>query len=328
MTAKSLKTLTIVFSDPAWTIGTQQTEFATLNASVAAPPVNTISIQTLSVSASTPGQDTVGLLYTPDLDPNDPCFDASRFYVPFNVTRQGSLPNEDYNLIAIAPWISSTCTLAYMQAAQSDPCNGFLLYDPNDTTSDLPPGPDDPKWDLGDDGLYKSRNKYPIYVIDGQSGSRLMQQSAQYSGNMTGVPHGSVLATAYDPRDYVRLYVDISVAFNNSLPSLWVFLLIVLGILIGTIAAIFMSIHCLQRSRRQSLRRRIISGEVDLEALGIQRLIVPQNLLDQMPIFEYGTGKLCNEAQQTFSDEKGKDRSWYDSYARTTAQYKGLISSL
>lgn len=48
--------------------------------------------------------------------------------------------------------------------------------------------------------------------------------------------------------------------------------------------------HLLQRRRRQNLRRRVASGEVDLEALGIKRLTVPQELLDTMPLYTYGTG--------------------------------------
>lgn len=75
------------------------------------------------------------------------------------------------------------------------------------------------------------------------------------------------------------------------MPGLWVFLLIVLGILLGIMAAASVLMHYLQRRRRQNLRRRIVTGEVDLEALGIQRLTVPQAVLDRMPLFEYGSGK-------------------------------------
>src|SRR6266498_200827 len=43
----------------------------------------------------------------------------------------------------------------------------------------------------------------------------------------------------------------------------------------------------IQRKHRQNLRRRIADGEVDLEALGIKRLNVPQDLLDKMPLHTY-----------------------------------------
>jgi hypothetical protein len=48
--------------------------------------------------------------------------------------------------------------------------------------------------------------------------------------------------------------------------------------------------HLLQRRRRQTLRRRVANGEVDLEALGIKRLTVPQEILDTMPLYTYGDG--------------------------------------
>lgn len=44
------------------------------------------------------------------------------------------------------------------------------------------------------------------------------------------------------------------------------------------------------------MRRRVASGEVDLEALGIKRLTVPQELLDEMPLYTYGTGKPVSKA--------------------------------
>jgi len=45
--------------------------------------------------------------------------------------------------------------------------------------------------------------------------------------------------------------------------------------------------HCIQQRRRESLRRRVASGEIDLEALGIKRLTVPQDILDKMPLYTY-----------------------------------------
>jgi hypothetical protein len=46
-------------------------------------------------------------------------------------------------------------------------------------------------------------------------------------------------------------------------------------------------LHCIQRKRRQQLRRRVASGEVDLEALGIKRLTVPKYILDKLPLHIY-----------------------------------------
>lgn len=64
----------------------------------------------------------------------------------------------------------------------------------------------------------------------------------------------------------------------------------VLGILLAIIGATSLLMHWLQRRRRQTLRRRVANGEVDLEALGIKRLTVPQEILDGMPLYTYGSG--------------------------------------
>lgn len=256
---------------------------------------NARSISTVSQNGLAAGKDITGLLYTPDLDIHDRCFNITRPYV-LNATRQGSLPNEDYNLIALAPWVSPECTLSFLQSAYSDPTNGFLFYVPNNST-DTPPGASDPQWDLGDSGAWRTTYQFPVFAIPGPVGALLMHESQQYSGNLTSVPYGNILAQSNDPRDYVRLFVDIGIASSSNLPSLWVFLLIVLGVLFAIILAASITMHCAQRRRRQSLRRRVVRGEVNLEALGIQRLTVPQNLLDEMPLFEYGSGKALKEEE-------------------------------
>ena len=163
--------------------------------------------------------------------------------------------------------------------------------------SSPPAGADDPKWDLGDGGAWKSTNKYPVYAVNGAVGYTLMSRSALYSGNVTAVPYGNLLAPAYGAHAYIRMYITISLSSPSNLPPLWVFLIIVIGILLGIIVATILTMQFLQRKQRRSLRRRIIDGEVDLEALGIQRLIVPQELLDRMLIFEFGTGKTFGTAE-------------------------------
>lgn len=45
--------------------------------------------------------------------------------------------------------------------------------------------------------------------------------------------------------------------------------------------------HLMQRNRRQSLRRRIRAGDIDLEAIGLKRITVPTDLLNKMPLVTY-----------------------------------------
>ena len=45
--------------------------------------------------------------------------------------------------------------------------------------------------------------------------------------------------------------------------------------------------HCVQRRRRERLRRRVISGELNLEQLGVKRLTVPRRILEEMPLYTF-----------------------------------------
>ena len=227
-----------------------------------------------------------GLLYVPDLDNSDPCLNISQQYITQSTTRQANLPPTDYSLIALAPWISANCTLSYLAAARADPARAFVFY-PTDNSTDQPPPMNDPMWGLNDGGAWKSQNKYPVYAVPGQTGALLMHHLGKYSGNMTDVENGHLLTEMYDSRDYVRLYTVITTGSQASLPSLWVFLLVILGILLVIIAVTSLLMHCIQRGHRRNLRRRVANGEVDLEALGIKRLTVPQEVVDRMPMFVY-----------------------------------------
>lgn len=77
---------------------------------------------------------------------------------------------------------------------------------------------------------------------------------------------------------------------GSQLPSLWVFLVIVLGLLIIVIGATSVMMHLVQRRRRNNLRHRVVNGEVDLEALGVKRLTVPRQYLEKLPLYTYSAG--------------------------------------
>lgn len=290
MSAQSLQVVTLDLPNPAYDPDAAE-DYHRINSNMSFTYLTTFNLRTLSTNGATPGDDVSGLLYTPDLPTNSACVAASAPYVPANATRRANLPSTDYDLVAIAPWLSSACVQQYLDSAYGDPVRGFLWFLPNDTTEDQPPPPTSPVWQLPDDSGWKNQNDYPMYAIPGISARILMNASDAYSKNMTDVPDGHVLTEYFDSRDYVRLFVDIDTAGSTtSLPSLWIFLLVVLAILLLVIGVTSLSMHWLQRRRRQTLRRRVASGEVDLEALGIKRLTVPQEILDRMPLYIYGSG--------------------------------------
>ncbi|KAJ9628744.1 hypothetical protein H2203_002646 [Taxawa tesnikishii (nom. ined.)] len=285
MSAIDFQVITLVFPDPTLYPGAQG-NFQRVNSSVSFSEFISGTIRTLSTNTATQGVDVSGLLYTPDLAADDPCVNASAPYVPANVTRQSDLPDTDYDLIAIAPW------------RPIGPYPRLSLFLPNQGSS-LPPTANDAVWSLGDGGQWKSENRFPVYAVPTNEATLLMYQSSLYSGNMTDVPYGHALTETYDSRDYVRLFMNIDTgAGGPNLPSLWVFLLIILAILLAIVGITSLSMHLVQRRRREHLRRRVANGEVDLEALGIKRLTVPQELLDKMPQYAYGSAIAKSEASQ------------------------------
>ncbi|KAL8945702.1 MAG: hypothetical protein Q9222_007795, partial [Ikaeria aurantiellina] len=114
-----------------------------------------------------------------------------------------------------------------------------------------------------------------------------MTQLGQYSGELADAPNGSLLLEEYGDRVNARMYVTVQLSNATSLPSLWAFLLIVLGIVLFLIGVTSGIMHLYQRRRRNTLRRRILNGEVDLERLGIKRLTVPQEAINLLPQFVY-----------------------------------------
>ena len=221
-------------------------------------------------------------------------------YVPSNVTRISDLPTTQYLYLGFAPWFSAACTKSYLTAARGvQGLDGLIFYTPNNST-DKPPPVSDGTWNLNDGGQWKSQNKYPVYAVPGVDGAIIMQQLAQYSGNASSPKAVNILAQEQlDPTDSVRLYTTFGLNGGTSLPTLWAFLLIVLGIVLLIIGLTSLSMHYYQRRNRRALERRIRSGEVDLESLGIKRLRVPQEAVNNLPIFIY----VPNESKPTETNE-------------------------
>lgn len=123
----------------------------------------------------------------------------------------------------------------------------------------------------------------------------------QYNTDLLDVPYGQNISASglYSLDDYVRLVMTVDRNVSHSLPGLWIFLLIVLGLLclivvvtsIGMVSSLCTLLlkestdhvqHLHQYLARRDLRRRIAAGEVDLEVLGIKRLVVPKNYINAL----------------------------------------------
>ncbi|KAK7633073.1 hypothetical protein IWX48DRAFT_21739 [Phyllosticta citricarpa] len=245
------------------------------------------NVRTLSTNGISPGENIIGPLYVPDVQ-TDLCRNVTAPFIPANVTRYADLPPaKKYHQIAIAPWSSPQCVHEVLSNAAADPLLRAFIFFLTDDSVGIPPPANAVLWDLNDGGQWKSDRDFAIYAVSGSTGRLVMPELAAYSGNLTSVPYGRNLSALYHPSDYVRQIAQIPTNGGSQLPSLWVFLLIVLGLMIFAIAGSSLGVHWHQKRLRNQLRLRVIRGEIDLEALGIRRLTVPQEVLDRLPICLY-----------------------------------------
>ena len=210
--------------------------------------------------------------------------------MPSNITRLDDLPADSkYDLIAFAPWFSAECIPEYFQAARIPRVRAFIVFLPGQNNS-MPPVMNDNAWLLNDGGTWKVNNTFPTYAISSTTGEIIAGQMSLYSGSAADAPESDQFPAIVDPTDYVRLWATIDIETSNQLPSLWVFLVIVLGLLILVIGTTSVMMHIVQRRRRNSLRQRVVNGDVNLEMLGIKRVVVPRELLEKMPLYSYSGG--------------------------------------
>ncbi|KAK5080563.1 hypothetical protein LTR05_008506 [Lithohypha guttulata] len=235
-----------------------------------------------------------GLLYVPTLpdSANGTCATAQTI-VPSNVTTLASFPSDqNYPLVAIFPWTeSASCTQAYLAQARADAVRAAFTFQPA--------GPDlsqaTNSWNLNDTWSWKNENQYPIYAVAGATGAQILDQMALYSGSLTDAPNGATLAQQNDPRDFPRLFAHVDLQNSANVPSLWIFLIIVLAILLGIVIFASLIMHLIQRHQRRVLQRRLERGEVDLESLGIKKMNVPQHKIDEMPKYTYSESNTLSE---------------------------------
>ncbi|KAL7620477.1 hypothetical protein AAE478_009472 [Parahypoxylon ruwenzoriense] len=289
------------------------------------------NITTLSTtSVSTTNGVVQGLLYVPDLAADDPCQQLAATYIPRNVTRQVNLPTTNYKLIALAPWIDVNCTKSFLESARVDPIRAMLVYRPNEDTSQ-PPDDDSEVWNLGDGGAWKTRNRYPVYAIPGAAGNGMMRQLSLYSGDLSQVPFSSQIISTYSPNpaDYVRVWTELTVVTVSATLPLWAFVLIILGVIVAVIGSTSLLMHFVQGRRRAALRRRVMRGEVNLEALGIKRLTVPLAHIETFPLFTYNYDpQLPSSPTSAKSPQKKGRRSSEVSWKLPSARYDKNSSAI
>ncbi|KAJ5636731.1 uncharacterized protein N7484_010044 [Penicillium longicatenatum] len=231
-----------------------------------------------------------GLLFVPDLSPRDPCNEITGPFIPEDVTRHKDVSEFGYPVIGLAPWVSPECTQSFLAASREAGTNALVFFQPSNNESGIPPPPSSDQWSLHDDDQWMIDNNYPIYAVPGPAGVTLMNELATFSDGTSHNKTNNAFDTSSNParKSDTRLFtmLDADKAAASS-PSLWSFVLAILGTIFGLTLILVVLYRMMQRRRREVLRQRIESGEVDIEHLALNQLKVPGELVEKMPLYTY-----------------------------------------
>ncbi|KAK4862660.1 hypothetical protein LT330_002793 [Penicillium expansum] len=246
-------------------------------------------VQTIS-SNSIPKDGLVsGLLFVPSLDPHDPCYDITAPSVPSNVTRYEDVSEFGYSLVGLAPWVTAECSLSFLSAAQKVGTHAMIFFQPSDNETGIPPDSNDSRWAINDGDKWRMDNNYPVYAISGPAGTSLINDLSWYSN-----------ATPEDKRDNStekfalqtetsRLFARIETGEEGttSSTSVWSFVLAIAGTVLILSILLIIIYRLVLRKRRAQLQRRINAGQVDIEALALNQMTAPEEVVNKMPLYTY-----------------------------------------
>lgn len=122
-----------------------------------------------------------GLLFVPDLKPEDPCNSIVDEYIPANVTRYKDVSGFGYPIIGMAPWVSAECTLSFLAASREASTNALVFFEPTVNGTGLPPPQDDACWDINNKEDWTAQNNYPVFAVPGPAGKTLMHELSWFS---------------------------------------------------------------------------------------------------------------------------------------------------
>lgn len=145
-----------------------------------------------------------GLLYTPSLPSGHICQSSTiGGYIPPNATRVSDMNGFALSMIAIAPWTNKECATAFLENCFKDNVDtkAFLFY-PESPTLRFP-AENTSFWDI-----QYSQWKFPVFAVNHTTGRLLMDQVADYSGDVTTVWDRPLLAEQF-PEGFPRLHLKV-----------------------------------------------------------------------------------------------------------------------
>lgn len=216
-------------------------------------------------------------------------------------------------LIALAPFVDSRCGRAFADQATFDKARVLIfINDRNVNSSTMLSAPS------GVGAL-----SYSMISTSLTTGTNILYQMAKYRSNDTSSVPGTNMNNVIK-----RIGLEIATQSGNGLPKLWIS---VLGVLAGVLVLfilISLFLNLVQLRRRRDLRRRIATGQVNLEALGVRKLTVPLSILATLPIRTYKYGEMHFLPQNDVSSSTnreigGNDNSSNNSGGDAIQQHSG-----
>ncbi|KAL4993833.1 hypothetical protein BDV10DRAFT_16398 [Aspergillus recurvatus] len=285
MSASSLTTAATLFAGP----GKASNSTSSINGTAPFHFALDGNIQTLSAQNAPKDGTIEGLLFVPSLGSHDPCNNATASFIPANVTRHKDVAPFGYHTIGLAPWITPNCSQSFLDASRRVGTEALLFFLPA-TDNTKPPPPADSTWLLHGGSSWESENMYPVYAIPGPAGIALMEQLSWFSNNRT-LPQGQnneSAALSQSESWNVRLFSVIDLEKNGrKTPSIWGFLLAILGTVLVLCLILLLLYQLLQRRRRENLQRQLETDAVDHQPYDLRHFRVPREFLARLPLYVY-----------------------------------------
>ncbi|KAJ5920289.1 hypothetical protein N7516_011147 [Penicillium verrucosum] len=255
-------------------------------------------VQTIS-SNSIPKDGLVsGLLFVPSLEPHDPCYDITASSVPLNVTRYKDVSDFGYSLVGLAPWVTAECSLSFLSAAQKVGTHAMIFFQPSDNDTGIPPDSNDSRWAINDGNKWRMDNNYPVYAIPGPAGTSLINDLTWYSSETPDDKKDNSTDNFALQTKTNRLFARIETGEETatSSTSIWSFVLAIAGTVLILSIILVIVYRLVLRKRRARLQRRLDAGQVDIEALTLNQMTAPQEVVTKMPLYTYLDIKSPTEA--------------------------------
>ncbi|KAJ5275025.1 hypothetical protein N7505_003570 [Penicillium chrysogenum] len=246
-------------------------------------------VQTISSNGMPDDGLVSGLLFVPTLEPHDPCYDITASSVPPNVTRYEDVSDFGYSLVGLAPWVTAECSLSFLSAAQKVGTHAMVFFQPSDNETDIPPDSNNSRWATNDGDKWRMDNNYPVYAISGPAGATLINDLSWYSNKTPDSNRDEWTEDFALQTETNRLFARIETGkeTEGASPSIWSFVLAIAGTVLILSIILMIIYRLVLRKRRVQLQRRVNAGQVDIEALALNQMTVPQEVVNKMPLYTY-----------------------------------------